>query len=756
VCARSYGAKDAADVVGKKLTDLFGTATGSLDTFFRNFIENSYQIDGAESSEVLPDGTRRHYANSGHATIESGKLVRVWGAYRDITDRKQAEEELRASESRFRALVEHAGDAFFLSTMDGEIIDVNQQACRSLGYTREELLSMTLAEIDLQVESHQHKDKFWSKLVPGLFTTLEGLHRRKNGSVFPVEVRAGMVEIGETHHMLGLARNVSERRRAEEELAKTQALLSAAVEQTPAGIILADAPDVRIRVANSAALGIRGESVEPLTDIPVELHPQRWQTYYPDGSQVKPEDLPLSQAVLKGRTSRNVEVIIRRSGGEDRWVLANAAPVRNQEGEVIAGVVVFPDVTELKRAEEALRHEKERAQLYLDIAEVILLAIDADQRITLINRKGCDLLGYEESELLGQNWFDLCLPAPDRGRTRAVFDELMSGEVGLVEYHENFVQTNSGEQRLVAWHNAVVRDDEGRFVATFSSGEDITERRRMQEALIQTEKMMTVGGLAAGMAHEINSPLSGILQGVENTLRRISPGIPANQEEAAACGVNLEALKNYLERRGVLSFLSGIQKAGMRAARIVSNMLQFSRPSETELVPTDLSTLLNRTIDLAASDFDLKKEYDFRSIQIERDYDDSLKEVPCAPAEMEQVVMNLIRNAAHAMAEREGPAEPPRLTLRTRREDGWARIEIEDNGPGMSDETRRRAFEPFFTTKGISMGTGLGLSVSYFIVTNNHRGTIDVESESGEGCKFIVRLPLQQGDQERVARRVRG
>jgi PAS domain S-box-containing protein len=443
-----------------------------------------------------------------------------------------------------------------------------------------------------------------------------------------------------------------------------------------------------------------------------------------------------------------VEVIIRRSGGEDRWVLANAAPVRNQEGEVIAGVVVFPDVTELKRAEEALRHEKERAQLYLDIAEVVLLAIDADQRVTMINRKGCDLLGYEEPELLGQNWFDLCLPASDRELRRAAFKKRISDNLDPVEYFENLVQTKDGDQRLMAWHNAAVRDDDSRIVATLSSGQDITERRRMQEALIQTEKMMTVGGLAAGMAHEINSPLSGILQGVENTLRRISPGISPNQEAAAECGVDLEALKNYLERRGVLSFLSGIQEAGMRAARIVSNMLQFSRPSETELVPTDLSAILNRTIDLAASDFDLKKEYDFRSVQIERDYDDSLKRVPCAPGEIEQVVMNLIRNAAHAMAEQAGPAEPPRLTLRTRREDGWARIEIEDNGPGMDDDTRRRAFEPFFTTKGISMGTGLGLSVSYFIVTNNHRGKIDVESESGEGCKFIVRLPLEQVDND--------
>jgi PAS domain S-box-containing protein len=150
--------------------------------------------------------------------------------------------------------------------------------------------------------------------------------------------------------------DISDRKLAEEELAKVQALLLAAVEQTPAGILIADAPDVTIRVANAAALGIRGETTEPLTDIPVELHPEHWQVFHPDGTRFAPEELPLSRAILEGKTSRNVEAVIRRKTGEDRWVLANAAPVRNARGEIVAGVVVFPDVTELKRAEEERRN----------------------------------------------------------------------------------------------------------------------------------------------------------------------------------------------------------------------------------------------------------------------------------------------------------------------------------------------------------------------------------------------------------------
>jgi len=156
--------------------------------------------------------------------------------------------------------------------------------------------------------------------------------------------------------------NITERKKAQEELLAAKSLLAAAVEQTPAGVLIADAPDVTIRMVNSAALGIRGETSEPLTDIPIELHPQNWQTFYPDGSPYDPEDLPLSKAILQGRTSVNEEVIIRRSDGEDRWVLANAAPVRNTKNEIIAGVVVFPDITDRKHAEAEIQKLNEELE----------------------------------------------------------------------------------------------------------------------------------------------------------------------------------------------------------------------------------------------------------------------------------------------------------------------------------------------------------------------------------------------------------
>jgi signal transduction histidine kinase len=254
--------------------------------------------------------------------------------------------------------------------------------------------------------------------------------------------------------------------------------------------------------------------------------------------------------------------------------------------------------------------------------------------------------------------------------------------------------------------------------------------------------MVSVGGLAAGMAHEINNPLGGILMGAENILRRVSPTFPKNKESANKFGVDLNKMHDYLIERNIISTIEGIREMGARAAKIVTNMLNFSRKSESRMVPTDLSFLLEKTIEIAAHDYDLKKKYDFRHIDIIREFDNDLPAVPCVATEIEQVVLNLLRNASQAITEKQFTKETPKIILRLKKAGNMARLEIEDNGPGIKEENRKRIFEPFFTTKSLGLGTGLGLSVSYFIITNNHQGTINVETTQGKGSKFIINLPL--------------
>ncbi|BBD09833.1 ATP-binding protein [Desulfovibrio ferrophilus] len=272
--------------------------------------------------------------------------------------------------------------------------------------------------------------------------------------------------------------------------------------------------------------------------------------------------------------------------------------------------------------------------------------------------------------------------------------------------------------------------------------DDITKRVHMEELMIQSEKMMSVGGLAAGMAHEINNPLGGILQGAQNIRRRLLEDIPANQEAADRHQCSLETIRAYMQERSIPKMLDGITNSGARAARIVTNMLNFSRKSDSQMAPNDLNAILDHALELASSDYNLKKKYDFRKITIIRDYSQQLPPLRCSATEIEQVLLNLLTNAAHAYNGTDEPAEGRTIRLGTSLSGDSAVIEIEDNGPGMDEETRKHIFEPFFTTKEPGVGTGLGLSVSYYIITQNHGGEFVVHSAPGQGTRFTISLPI--------------
>ena len=261
--------------------------------------------------------------------------------------------------------------------------------------------------------------------------------------------------------------------------------------------------------------------------------------------------------------------------------------------------------------------------------------------------------------------------------------------------------------------------------------------------MIQSEKMASVGGLAAGAAHEINNPLGAILQSAQMIQRHFEPGRVTNIDAAQKCGCSFEDIRRYVENRGTITFLNNIREAGTRAAAIVSSLLEFSRKSESLPAGENIIAILDKSIELAASDYDLKKKYDFRHIEIIRDYAAGLPPVPCIRTEIEQVILNLLKNAAQAMASHPSGEKKPVIILRAHLEGDTVKIEVEDNGPGMDEVVRKRVFEPFFTTKPLGAGTGLGLSVSFFIITRNHRGTIWVESVPGRGTVFTINLPLR-------------
>ena len=214
--------------------------------------------------------------------------------------------------------------------------------------------------------------------------------------------------------------------------------------------------------------------------------------------------------------------------------------------------------------------------------------------------------------------------------------------------------------------------------------------------------------------------------------------------------ISLESLNHYLEKQRIIEFLDGIMISGERAARIVGDMLSFARPANQESAEVSLQDALDAAVRLSAKDYNQRKKFDFRQIEIRKTYSPQDVFVMAQKNQLEQVFLNLLINAAQALAQNSG-GQTPLIELIIRREGNHACVEIIDNGPGMDEVTRKRVFEPFFTTKDENVGTGLGLSVSYFIVAEQLGGSLSVESRTGKGCRFTMLLPLMRGEFESEA-----
>ena len=424
-----------------------------------------------------------------------------------------------------------------------------------------------------------------------------------------------------------------------------------------------------------------------------------------------------------------------RRNGEHAWILWTNRAIRDARGELVGSLCIGNDVTAARTAElEMVRLQHYLASI-IDSMPSVLVGVDRWCRITQWNRAAEKATGVKSREARHQNLEQVYpLLKPLSGMVHEAIRERKVRQAEKVAYplgdQLRFADIMIYPLNIETMEGAVIRVD------------DVTARVRMEDTMVQTEKMLSVGGLAAGMAHEINNPLSGILQSAQNIVRRLDPSLGTNTAVAAQLDVDLAQIRRYLEERGILRFIEGIRQSGERASITVSDMLHFSRPSDARMAPTALDALLDKTVALAAHDYDLRKKHDFREIEIVRDFEAGLPLVPCVATEIGQVVLNLLRNASQAFGPGRSPEARPRITLRLCRENQYLRIEVEDNGPGMDEETRKRVFEPFFTTKDVGVGTGLGLSVSYFIITSHHQGAMTVDSAPGQGARFIMRLPL--------------
>jgi PAS domain S-box-containing protein len=384
---------------------------------------------------------------------------------------------------------------------------------------------------------------------------------------------------------------------------------------------------------------------------------------------------------------------------------------------------------------EQLRKNQKFLRNVLDSMPSMIVGVDCDKNITHWNQAAAIRTKVNYDDALGQNLLtlfpflyqeiervDLAIrtrqPQPKERLPQKAKGKVWFAEVSIFPLIANGIQ------------GAVVRVD------------DVTDQVRIEEMMVQSEKMLSVGGLAAGMAHEINNPLAGILQNTQVIQSRLLKVTPKTMKEAEALGLDWDVFQRFLNNRQINQMLQSVMDSGQRAAQIVKNMLSFARKNEGDFDAHDPGSLLDATVNLASNDYDLKKKYDFKKIKIVRNYQKTPR-IRCNGSKIQQVFLNLLKNAAEALYESPSNPEPTIFLNIANDTKQSVVIEIGDNGPGIPDPLKKRVFEPFFTTKPVGVGTGLGLSVSYFIITENHKGSLRVSSLEPQGTVFTITLPFQ-------------
>ncbi len=371
------------------------------------------------------------------------------------------------------------------------------------------------------------------------------------------------------------------------------------------------------------------------------------------------------------------------------------------------------------RMEGALERERHTAQRYLDIAGVMIVAIDPSQNVLLANRKTCEILECGERDLIGHNWFEFAIPKEEQDRLKAGFGDMLVGNIAPWEYVEGAVLTRREEKRLIAWHNTVVRDENSRVIATLSSGEDITNRTALENQLRQAQKMEAVGQLAGGVAHDFNNMLA-VIRGNAELLLMDKERCPAEAREG---------LKHVVE-------------ASERAANLTRQLLTFSRKQVLQLQPVLLNTVI-------ANLTKMLHRVLRANIDLQCQYANPLSHVQADTGMIEQVILNLVVNARDAIpeggqlrvaTEQLTLDEPHARANPEARAGEFVCLLVSDTGTGIAPEVLPRIFEPFFTTKDPGKGTGLGLATVYGIV-KQHQGWIEVSTRIGEGSTFKVFLP---------------
>ncbi len=631
------------------------------------------------------------------------------------------EAERRLAEDTYQHMFMNSQVGMFRSSIgDGYLVDCNDRLAHLFGYqNREEMLSDNFNIIDRYVDPGTRERMASELIAKGQISSFEARFYRNDSSIMWVRYSGNLIPEKDWFH--GVAEECTEIKEAQEELRLSQLKMKNFMDSAVDASTLWDT-ELNLVDMNLAALAL-----SPPGTLKEDLVGKNIRTLVP-GIEERGR-LEAYRKVMETGVPHHYETDEVNLSYGKMHLYVRVFKVDDGLG------ITASDISEQKKAEEKIIQLRNYLSNIINSMPSILVGVDNDGNVTQWNKATENRTGIEASDALGKTLESLFPRLAEEFnkisesiRTRSVIQERKKkvADGSKLRYEDITIYpliTNGTE-------GAVIRIDE------------VTDKVRMEEMMIQSEKMLSVGGLAAGMAHEINNPLAGMIQ-TANVMkeRLINISMQANQKVAESIGIDLRDIKTYMETRGIPTMIDAINESGQRVSEIVSNMLSFARKSDDQKSSHYLPQLLDKTLELAAADYSLKKHYDFKKVQIVKEYEEHIPPVPCEGAKIQQVILNILSNGAQSM-QKSGTINPT-FILRIGFEKERKRIclEIEDNGPGMDEFTRKRVFEPFFTTKSAGLGTGLGLSVSYFIITENHGGEMVVESEPGKGAKFIIKLP---------------
>ncbi|MEO6307770.1 MAG: PAS domain S-box protein [Nitrospiraceae bacterium] len=635
--------------------------------------------------------------------------------------------DVRRLEEKYRDLIEHSPEMIYQLNRIGRFVHVNKTGLEKLKYTLNEMLAMKLWDLVPRGQEPLVL-QYLERLVAQGRSSMETVFLAKDGHPIDVEIHATALidqERGGLVHSRAFVRDVTERHRLERHLQEYTTTLEQAVSERTQQLVASQARYKALfdLVADSVFM------VDPKAMI-VAVNKREEQTLgYAEAAVVGRSLLDIVLAgyhdSLRGWLSdvisgqRNVstqEIMVRHIGGLDMPVEMNLMPV-GEAGQLLV-MVQLRDITDRKRLErqldtyrEELEHNvKERTreieettqylENLLENANDVIYTLDTEQRFTYVNSK-IEAWGYRKDDLIGRPYLVLLSKRHRGKRLKSTLD------IGAKQVYEVEVVTRTGEPRAVMVSVSPLHGVEGAILGVLGIARDMTETKKLEQQIRNSEKLASVGKLAAGVAHEINNPLGGIL----NCLYNLRKGAlsPSRQEE----------------------YWSSMEDGVRRVQKIVRQLLDFSQQHEPAFALTDINHVVDRVLVLTTHLFAPNH------IVLETGFGQGLPNVMVDRHMMEQVLMNLVLNAVQAM--KDGGV----LTIRTSVVEGICLIDVRDTGSCIPPAVLPRIFDPFFTTKSEGEGTGLGLSVSLGIV-ERHGGKILVDSEVGKGTTFTLCLPVSR------------